>query len=114
GDVGEGDARGEMDTPIKAIALILRGIPRGRVSAGGATFFDPRDDEILLGYPFSGGDLFGPQGNGGLTTPLVMVQPASGDAIVALSAEDDRVRTKRFYFQPGASAYRVEALVEAE
>jgi hypothetical protein len=106
-------AAAEMDRPVKAVAMILRGIPRGRISAGGAPFFDPRDDEVLLGYPFSGGDLFGPQGNGGLTTPLVLIQPQS-DAIVALSARDDRVRTKRFYFQPGEAGYRVEALVEAE
>ena len=104
----------EMGQPIKTVATIVRGVPRGRISAGGASFFDPRDDEVLLGYPFSGGDLFGPQGNGGLTTPLVLVQPPGADAIVALSAEDDRVRTKRFYLQPGASGYRVEALVEAE
>jgi len=104
----------EMDRPIKAVGLVVRGIPRGRISAGGAPFFDPRDDEVLLGYPFSGGDLFGPQTNGGLTTPLVLVQPAGGDAIVALSALDDRVRTKRFYLQPGETGYRVEALVEAE
>jgi hypothetical protein len=90
-------ATAEMDRPVKAVAMILRGVPRGRVSAGGAPFFDPRDDEVLLGYPFQGGDLFGPQGNGGLTTPLVLVQPTGGDAIVALSALDDRVRTKRFY-----------------
>ena len=103
-----------MDRPVKAVAMVLRGVPRGRVSAGGAPFFDPRDDEVLLGYPFQGGDLFGPQGNGGLTTPLVLVQPTGGDAIVALSALDDRVRTKRFYLQPGETGYRVEALVEAE
>ena len=93
--------------------MILRGVPRGRLSAAGAPFFDPRDDEVLLGYPFSGGDLIGPQGNGGLTTPLVLVQAAEGP-IVALSSLDDRVRTKRIYFQPGESGYRVEALVEAE
>jgi len=110
----ECSATAEMDRPVKAVAMILRGVPRGRVSAGGAPFFDPRDDEILLGYPFSGGDLFGPSGNGGLTTPLVLVQPAGGEAIVALSALDDRVRTKRFFFQPGETGYRVEALVEAE
>jgi hypothetical protein len=103
----------DMDRPVKAAALIVRGIPRGRISAGGAPFFDPRDDEVLLGYPFSGGDLFGPQSNGGLTTPLVLVQPSEG-AIVTLSALDGRVRTKRFYLQPGDTGYRVEALVEAE
>jgi hypothetical protein len=109
----ECDAEAEMDRPIKALAMILRGVPKGRVSAGGAPFFDPGDDEVLLGYPFSGGDLIGPQGNGGLTTPLVLVQQGQGP-VLALSSLDDRVRTKRFYFQPGETGYRVEALVEAE
>src|SRR6185436_12340995 len=68
----ECDVEAEIGHPIKAVAMILRGVPRGRLSAGGAPFFDPRDDEVLLGYPFQGGDLFGPQGNGGLTTPLVL------------------------------------------
>jgi hypothetical protein len=113
GDVVECNADVEMERPIKAVAMILRGVPRGRLSAAGAPFFDPRDDEVLLGYPFSGGDLIGPQGNGGLTTPLVLVQASEG-AILALSSLDDRVRTKRVYFQPGESGYRVEALVEAE
>jgi hypothetical protein len=107
------DATAEMDRPITAIATIVRGVPRGRVSAGGAPWFDPRDDEILFGYPFSGSDLFGPQGNGGLTTPLVFVERPSG-SVCAISAQDDRVRTKRFYFQPGEAGYRVECLVEAE
>jgi hypothetical protein len=113
GDIVECDAEAEMDRPIKALAMILRGVPRGRVSAGGAPFFEPGDDEVLLGYPFSGGDLVGPQGNGGLTTPLVLVQQEQGP-VLALSSLDNRVRTKRFYFQPGETGYRVEALVEAE
>jgi hypothetical protein len=108
------EASAEMERPIKAVATIVRGIPRGRLSAAGAPFFDPRDDEVLFGYPFSGGDLFGPQGNGGLTTPLVLIQPREGGAIVAFSSLDDRVRTKRVYLQPGDQGYRVEALVEAE
>ena len=94
GGAVECDADVEMERPIKAVGMILRGIPRGRLSAAGAPFFDPRDDEVLLGYPFSGGDLIGPQGNGGLTTPLVLVQAPEGP-IVALSSLDDRVRTKR-------------------
>jgi hypothetical protein len=113
GDIVECQTAAEMAQPIKAVAMILRGVPRGRLSAAGAGFFDPHDDEVLLGYPFSGGDLVGPQANGGLTTPLVLVQPPDG-AFVAISSLDDRVRTKRFYFQPGESGYRVEALVEAE
>ncbi len=113
GDLIDCDVTAQMDRPITAIALVVRGVPRGRLSACGAPFIDPKDDEILFGYPFSGGDLFGPQGNGGLTTPLVLVQAASG-GVLALSALDDRVRTKRFYFQPGDTGYRVECLVEAE
>jgi hypothetical protein len=113
GGAVECEADVEMERPIRAVAMILRGVPRGRLSAAGAPFFDPRDDEVLLGYPFSGGDLIGPQSNGGLTTPLVLVQAPEGP-IVALSSLDDRVRTKRIYFQPGEGGYRVEALVEAE
>jgi hypothetical protein len=114
GDFVECKATIETDRPIKSVAVVLRGVPRGRLSAGGAPFFDPRDDEILFAYPFSGGDLFGPQGNGGLTTPLMLVQPGDGSPILALSSLDDRVRTKRFYFQPGESGYRVEMLAETE
>jgi hypothetical protein len=51
-DAVECEAAVEMERPIKAVAMILRGVPRGRISAGGAPFFDPRDDEVLLGYPF--------------------------------------------------------------
>ena len=36
GNVIECDATAEMDRPVKAVAMILRGIPRGRLSAGGA------------------------------------------------------------------------------
>ena len=113
GDFVECEATVEMDRPVKAVAIVVRGIPRGRISAGGAPFFDPRDDELLFGYPFQGGDLIGPQGNGGLTTPLMIVQSSAGP-ILALSSLDDRVRTKRFYFQPGEAGYRVEMLIETE
>lgn len=107
------DVQADMDRPITALATIVRGVPRGRISAGGAPFFDPREDEVLLGYPFSGSDLFGPQANGGLTTPLVFVEQPGG-SVFAISSSDDRVRTKRFYFQPGDAGYRVECLAEAE
>ncbi|MGE5243155.1 MAG: hypothetical protein ACM3SQ_02880 [Betaproteobacteria bacterium] len=101
-----------LDRPVKAIAIVVRGIPHGRISTG-AAFVDHKDDEVLFGYPFAGGDLMGPQGNASLTTPLVMIQPEAG-GIVSLSSLDDRVRTKRFYFQPGADGYRVELVAEAE
>ena len=108
----ECSADATLDRPVKSIGIVVRGIPRGRISSG-AAFVDRHDDEVLFGYPFAGGDFIGPQGNASLTTPLVMIQPEAG-GIVSLSSLDDRVRTKRFYFQPGADGYRVELLSEAE
>lgn len=105
--------RASMPKRIKAITTIVRGVPRGRVSASGAPFFDPHDDEILLGYPFSGGDLVGPGEAGGMPTPLAIIQASDG-SFISMSSLDDRVRTKRFYFQPGERAYRVEAVHETE
>src|SRR5437016_11105686 len=49
----------EMDRPIKAVTTVVRGIPRGKLSSGGGEPFDPKDNEILWGYPFGGGNLFG-------------------------------------------------------
>jgi hypothetical protein len=109
----EWDATVAMDRPIKAITTVIRGVPRGRISGSGQSFFDPGDDEVLLGYPFSGGDLFGPGSARGLTTPLAIVEASSG-RYFSLSSLDDRVRTKRFYFQPGDASYRVEAIHEVE
>ena len=102
-----------LSRPIKSITTVVRGIPRGRVSASGQAFFDPGDDELLFGYPFSGGDLFGPGEAGGMPTPLVVVQQGD-DAFASISSLDDHVRTKRFYLQPGESGYRVEAVHETE
>ncbi|HKV50621.1 MAG TPA: hypothetical protein VJO52_05405 [Gemmatimonadaceae bacterium] len=102
-----------LSRPIKAITTVVRGIPRGRVSASGQPFFDPRDDELLFGYPFSGGDLFGPGEAGGMPTPLVVVEQGD-DAFTSISCLDDRVRTKRFYLQPGEAEYRVETVHETE
>jgi hypothetical protein len=78
------------------------------VSLGGAGFTDPRDGELLVGYPFGGGDL---NASGSMTTPLLMLQtPANG--VVYVSSLDTRVRPKRFYLAPGDSTYRVEAVYE--
>ena len=109
----ECDTEVGMDRPIKAITTVIRGVPRGRISCSGQSFFDPGEDEVLLGYPFSGGDLFGPGSARGMTTPLAIVETAGGGYFF-LSSLDDRVRTKRFYFQPGESYYRVEAVHELE
>jgi hypothetical protein len=109
----EWDTTVEVSRPIKAVTTVIRGVPRGRLSGSGQSFFDPGEDEVLFGYPFSGGDLFGPGSARGITTPLAIVESAGGGYFF-LSSLDDQVRTKRFYFQPGASSYRVEAVHEVE
>ena len=112
GDAVTVDVTADMGQPIKTLTTIVRGVPRGHISAGGG-FFDPRNDELLFGYPFSGGDLFGPGGAGGLGTPLAIVQEGES-AYFYLQSLDDQVRTKRFYFQPGDAGYRVEAIHEED
>ena len=101
----------EMDEPIRAVSIVTRGIPRGQVSGGGAPFSNPGDNELLFGYPFSGGDLFGNVVNSGLTTPLVLIQEQGGHCFY-LSSRADRVRTTRIFLQPGSAGYRAELLVE--
>ena len=108
GSYVEWSASARMDQPIKSIATIVRGAPRGKISAGGGAFFDPKDNEVLLGYPFGGGSLFIARG---FNTPLAVIQ--SGDsAYFFLSALADRVRAHRFYMQPGDKGYRVELVFE--
>ena len=109
----EWDIVAEMEQPIKSVATVLRGVPRGRVSGGGGTPADTRDNELLFGYPFGAGDLFGGNTAAGLGTPLVLVQAGEQD-VFHLSSLDDKVRAKRFYFQPGENGYRVEAVHEVE
>ncbi len=112
GDAVNVDVTADMGQPIKTVTTIVRGVPRGRISTG-YNFFDPRDNELLFGYPFSGGDLFGPGSAGGLVTPLALVQQSDSQYFF-LRSLDDQVRTKRFYFQPGPDAYRVEAVFEED
>jgi hypothetical protein len=113
GDAVLCDVTAEMDQPIKAVTVVVRGVPRGKLSSGGGEPFDPRDNEILWGYPFGGGDLFGGNSAGGMGTPLAVVQKSEQE-FLALSSLDDHVRTKRFYFQPGEQGYRVELVHEVE
>jgi hypothetical protein len=108
----EWDASVEMAQPIKTVTAIIRGIPRGRVGFGGPGRGTPNDDEILVGYPFSGGDLFGGNTADGMGTPLAIVT-ANDQSCVAISSLDTQVCTKRFFFQPGEQGYRVEAIAEA-
>ena len=113
GSFTEVDAAVEMDQPVKSVTLVIRGVPRGRISAAGNEPFDPREDEVLFGYPFGGGDLFGGNTAWSLTTPLVLVHSGEG-VVCSVSSLDDRVRAKRFYFQPGERGYTLEAVFEAE
>ena len=103
----------EMDQPIKAVTTVVRGIPRGRVSRAGDGWMDPGEDELLLGYPFGAGDLFGGNTADSPSTPLLAVQPSNGE-VWFVSSLDDRVRAKRFYLRPGRAEYRLETVFEVE
>src|SRR5256714_8520338 len=106
----EWDVSARMDQPIKSIATILRGVPRGKLSAGGGRFFDPKDGEHLFGYPFGGGSLFTAAG---MDSPIVVIQSGEQE-FFALSTLLKEVRANRFYFQPGEKGYRVEMIYERE
>jgi hypothetical protein len=104
------EASASMDRRLKSITVVARGVPKGELSGGAQNFFDPRGDEVLFGYPFGAGDLFLARG---MESPLAVVRTAD-KRFFYLSAREDRVRAKRFYFQPGERAYRVELVHEQE
>ena len=112
GDQIEWSASAEMERPIKSIVAIVRGVPRGKISAGGLPFNDHKDDEVLLGYPFGAGALFLERGMATMfNTPLSIIQSGNSEFFY-LSARCDSVRAHRFYFQPGENGYRVELVYE--
>jgi hypothetical protein len=112
GDQVEWSATAEMEQAIKSIVAIVRGVPRGQMSAGGLAFFDPKDDEVLLGYPFGAGALFLERGLASiLNSPVVVIQSGSSKYF-SLSARCNEVRANRFYFQPGENTYRTEMVYE--
>jgi len=113
GNAVEWDVSVDFDRPIKAVTAIVRGVPRGKISGGGNAPFDPRDDEVLIGYPFGAGDLFGGNTADSMSTPFAAVVKEDGLAW-AFSSRDDKVRAKRLFFQPGESSYRVETVFETE
>ena len=81
----------EMPQRIKSVAAIIRGVPKGRISGANAAFFDPATDEVLLGYPFSAGDL---QYARSLTTPLVIIDTgASNFFFISGSARAATIRS---------------------
>jgi hypothetical protein len=104
------DTTATMAQPVKTVTTIVRGVPRGKLSSSGGDFADVRDNEVLLGYPFGGGDLMLA---GGLTTPVAVIQSAA-DAYFTLSSLDDTVRTKRIYLAPGENGYKAELIHEGE
>jgi hypothetical protein len=104
----EWDVNAEMNQPIKSVAAIVRDVPRGKMSSGGGAFFDTRDDEILLGYPFGGGALNIARG---MDSPIAVIQQGDHDFFF-LSTLADKVHANRFYFQPGEKAYRAELTYE--
>ena len=108
----EWDVTAELPQPIKAVATIIRGLPRGKVGGAGAAPADPQDDELLYGYPFGAGDLFGGNTARGLSTPFLAIH--DGAQVHSIASLDDKVRAKRFYLQPGAAGYRIEAIHEVE
>lgn len=107
----EWDVIVEMDQPIKTVTTVIRDVPRGQVSFGGGALTDQKDNELLSAYPFGGGDLHGPGAANSMSTPLAIVQTSADDYLL-ISPLDNKVRPKRFYFQPGEKAYRVEAIYE--
>jgi hypothetical protein len=108
GSFVELSASAEMQQPIKSLSAIIRGVPRGKISAGGSGFTDPQDNEVLLGYPFGGGSLFTARG---INSPIAVVRSGENDFFF-LSCLNDQVRANRFYFQPGEKGYRVELIFE--
>ncbi len=100
----------EMDKPIKTITTVIRDVPRGNVGFGGAPPQDVREGDLLGGYTFGAGDLHN-EGVSSMTTPIAMVQVADNDFLY-ITTLDNNVRPKRFYFQAGEKAFRVEAIYE--
>ena len=100
----------EMERPIKSVTTVIRDVPRGLVSVGGGQLNDTKEGDLLAGYTFGAGDLHN-EDVASMTTPIAIVQ-ASDQDFLYLTTLDTRVRPKRFYFQAGERAFRVEAIYE--
>lgn len=103
----------EMNQPIKSIAAIVRGVPRGKVAGGSGGFFDPHDNELLFGYPFGAGDHHLARG---IDSPLALIQPEAStneQAFFLSTLLSGEVRACRIYLQPGEQGYRAELVYEA-
>ena len=103
----------EMPRPVKTVTTVVRDVPRGRISLAG----NPppqnanQDGETLAGYTFGAGDLHGGSPVPGMSTPFAAVEATPTDWFYA-SSLDTRVRPKRFDFQPGEKAVRLELIHE--
>ena len=101
----------EMDRAIKTVTTVIRDVPKGPISLGGGALNDPKDNDVLGGYTFGAGDLHGAGTPTSMNTPVAVVQASESD-FVYFSTDDDHVRPKRYYFQNGEKAFRVEAIYE--
>jgi hypothetical protein len=107
----EWDIVAEMGKPIKTITTVIRDVPRGKLSFGGGAANDTRDGDVLGGYTFGAGDLHGAGTPQSMTTPVSILQAGDTDFLY-LTTQDTRVRPKRYYYQAGDRAFRVEAIYE--
>ena len=100
----------EMERPIKSVTTVIRDVPRGPISLGGGQPIDTKEGDLLAGYPFGAGDLHNFD-VASMSTPVAVV--AAGDRDFRyLTTLDTLVRPKRYYFQAGERAFRVEAVYE--
>ncbi|BAK67915.1 hypothetical protein SLG_32400 [Sphingobium sp. SYK-6] len=98
----EWEVEARLDKPIKAIKTIVRGLPRGRLSASAREWIDPGEDETRFEYPAL---------MDGMGTPLAAIEGKDG-RIWGISALQTQVRPARFAFLPGPEGYKVELLHE--
>ncbi len=108
GDVIEWRARASHAThPVKSMAALVNGVPRGQVAWYDGDFFDPGQDEYVRYYPFGGKYSW----SNGMASPLMFVRPGAGRVWFA-HALDNVVRTHRFYLQPDGETYHAEFISE--
>ena len=105
------DITAEMSKPIKTVTTVIRDVPRGKVSFGGGAVQDTREGDVLGGYTFGAGDLHGAGTPQSMTTPVTILQNGDTDFLY-ITTQDTRVRPKRYYYQAGERAFRVEAIYE--
>ena len=110
GSTIEWSVSAEAEHPIKTVTTVVRDVPRGLVSLGGGPLTDTRDGDALGGYTFGAGDLHN-FGVTSMTTPVGIVQVSDSDFLY-FTTLDTKVRPKRYYFQAGEKAFRVEVIYE--